>query len=392
MQYVVRALDASQQLRTIVVEALDAADAESQARANQWVPVSVAQRRPFGPSRSQFTLHLFAEELHALLGAGLSIVEALETLIDKTSQHHQRAVMLRLVQHLREGDRLSVAMARLPAVFPPLFVGVIQAAESTSNLPSALERYLEYEGRLSALRHRIASAAIYPAILMVVGGGVCLFLLGYVVPRFAAVYQGSARALPTASQLLMKWGMFVAEHQAPLMLGLLATLGVLAWHIRRLIASAGWWRLFGLLPGAAPRLRVLELARLYLTLGMLLQGGIALHRALALCTVIMDAPGRQRLEAARARVEDGEPLSRSFEAHGLSTPVALRLLRVGEQSGQLGDMLGRSASFHDQEVARWIERFSKAFEPVLMAAIGLVIGLIVVLLYLPIFEIAGSLP
>jgi general secretion pathway protein F len=393
MQYVVRALDASQQLHTLVLEALDEADAESQARANQWVPVSVAQRREVGWGRvPRFSLFLFAQELHALLGAGLSVVEALETLIDKTGQQHQRAVMQRLVQNLRDGERLSVAMARQPAIFPPLFVGVIQAAEGTSNLPRALERYLDYEGRLTALRHRIVSAAIYPAILLLVGGGVCLFLLGYVVPRFAAVYQGSARTLPTASQLLMLWGAFVAEHQGILALGLVVVLGVFGWQLRRRFAAAGWWRLFSVLPGASAKLQVLELARLYLTLGMLLEGGIPLHRALRLCMVVLDESGRERLDAARLQVEGGDSLSRSLEAHGLSTPVALRLLRVGEQSGQLGVMLGRTAAFHDQEIARWIEQFSKAFEPVLMAAIGVVIGLIVVLLYMPIFEIAGSLP
>jgi general secretion pathway protein F len=124
---------------------------------------------------------------------------------------------------------------------------------------------------------------------------------------------------------------------------------------------------------------------------MLLDGGIAVQNALRLSAAVIDAPRQAALAAVRTAVESGDSLSASLERHGLSTPVALRLLRVGEQSGQLGQMLTRTAAFYDGETTRWIERFTKTFEPVLMAAIGLVIGLIVILLYMPVFDLAGSL-
>lgn len=146
-----------------------------------------------------------------------------------------------------------------------------------------------------------------------------------------------------------------------------------------------------MLPGARPRLEILELSRLYLTLGMLLEGGIAVQQALKLSGAVVDAQRQPALDAVRGAVESGDSLSVALERYGLSTPVALRLLRVGEQSGQLGHMLTRTAAFYEGETTRWIERFTKAFEPVLMAAIGLVIGLIVILLYMPVFDLAGSL-
>jgi general secretion pathway protein F len=124
---------------------------------------------------------------------------------------------------------------------------------------------------------------------------------------------------------------------------------------------------------------------------MLLEGGIPVQQSLRLCAAVIDAGKKARLESVRGDIEGGQSLSESLERHGLSTPVALRLLRVGEQSGQLGLMLSRTAAFYDDETTRWIERFTKAFEPLLMAAIGLVIGLIVILLYMPIFDLAGSL-
>jgi general secretion pathway protein F len=392
MQYLVRALDAGQQVHTLLLDALDEADAHEQARAQRLVPLSVAPRPGVWRRRGdRFGLLLFAQELNALLSAGLSVIEALDALVEKDPQPAHRAVLARLAGQLRQGQRLSTALRQQPAVFPPLFVGVVQAAEGTSDLPRALSRYLDYETRMQAVRHKVSSAAIYPAILMVVGLAVSLFLLGYVVPRFAAVYDGAGRSLPWASQLLMQWGQFAGAHAGALAAAALAGAAAAMWWLRGVLASGGWWRALSVLPGARPKLQVLQLSRLYLTLGMLLEGGIPIQHALKLCTAVVDADRVAALDAVRGDVESGQPLSDSLQAHGMSTPVALRLLRVGEQSGQLGAMLMRTAAFYDDETGRWIDRFTKAFEPVLMAAIGIVIGLIVILLYMPIFDLAGSL-
>lgn len=392
MQYVVRALDPNQQVQTLVLEALDEADAQAQVRAQRLSPLSVARPRGGLLRRTEkFPLLLFAQELHALLHAGLSVIESLEALIEKDTNISRRAVLNRLAEQLRQGHRLSSALRNQPGTFPPLFVGVIQAAEGTSDLPRALARFLDYETRVQSVRHRVTSAAIYPAILLVVGLTVSLFLLGYVVPRFAAVYEGSGRNLPWASQLLMGWGQFAGRHSAELFTGFFIAVTALAWWLRRVVATGGTWRVLRLLPGTHAKLAILQLSRLYLTMGMLLEGGIPIQQALRLCTDVLNVQARAQLHATRADVEAGHTLSGSLQRHGLSTPVALRLLRVGEQSGQLGQMLSRTAIFYDEEMARWIERFTKAFEPVLMAAIGIVIGFIVVLLYMPIFDLAGSL-
>ena len=392
MQFVVRALDPSEQLQTLVVEALDAEDARTQVLARRFAPLSVLPQRTTLSSRSdRFALLLFAQELHALLHAGLSVIEALDTLIEKDPQPMRRAVLTRLSERLRQGQRLSAALREQPQVFSPLFVGVMQAAEGTSDLPRALARYLDYETRLRSVLHKVTSAAIYPSVLLVVGLMVSMFLLGYVVPKFAAVYQGSGQSLPWASRWLMGWGQWAAEHASQALAGAVLLLAALTWQVRRAMAGGGWWRLLGALPGARAKVEVIQLARLYLTLGMLLEGGIPLQRALALCEPVLEPARLPRLHAVREQISAGQPLSAALQAHGLSTPVALRLIRVGEQSGQLGTMLGRTAAFHDEETSRWIERFSKAFEPALMAAIGVVIGLVVVLLYMPIFDLAGSL-
>lgn len=397
MKFDVRALSAQQQIEAFELEALDSAHAQTlvQARGLSLLSLKAAAGKAWlpmtGRGRSKpFDLLLFAQELLALVSAGLSVVEALDALLERAAQSHLKAVLQRLRDALQQGQRLSQALAQQGEVFPPLFVGVVQAAEGTSDLPRALERYVSYETRLRTLKHKVVSAAIYPSILFCVGLAVALFLLGYVVPRFASVYQGGGRSLPWASQVLLAWGQFAANYALWLVAGLAVAVVAVVWGARRLLRTGQWGRLLQVLPGVRQRLEILTLTRLYLTLGMLLDGGIPIMRAMQLCEAVLPQDTVGRLQAARGAVGQGESLSGALERQGLATPVSLRMLRVGEQTGQMGVMLGRTAAFYDTETSRWIEQFSKAFEPVLMAAIGLVIGIIVVLLYMPIFELAGS--
>ncbi|HEX5127698.1 MAG TPA: type II secretion system F family protein, partial [Rhodocyclaceae bacterium] len=190
---------------------------------------------------------------------------------------------------------------------------------------------------------------------------------------------------------LLTMGDFLGAHLIPVVGVAGAGLVAIVWSLRRISREGRWGQLAGRIPGIAERARIIELSRLYLTLGMLLEGGITIVSALDMVGGTVSPASRQKLFAARGEIANGEPASRAFELHGLSTPITLRMLRVGERSGQLGSMLTRSALFYEGESARWIDQFSKVFEPALMAAIGIVVGLIVVLLYMPIFDLAGSL-
>jgi general secretion pathway protein F len=124
---------------------------------------------------------------------------------------------------------------------------------------------------------------------------------------------------------------------------------------------------------------------------MLLEGGITIVAAIDTVQDLVSSNLRTKLAAANQMVQSGMPLSHAFESHGLSTPISLRMLRVGERTGELGQMLTQSATFYDGEISRWIDRFMRLFEPLLMVAIGLIVGTIVVLLYMPIFDLAGGL-
>jgi len=394
MQFAVRTLAPDMSIASVVVEAPDEADARRQVEARGLYVSSIAPARAplFAGSRGgKLSLVLFSQELLALLTAGLGIVEGLEALLEKEGTPATRAVLERLLAGLREGKRFSGVLAEQPALFPPLYVGIVRAAEGTSDLPRALARYIEYQQRIDLVRAKIVSASIYPVILLLVGGGVSIFLMSYVVPRFAEVYQGAGRNLPFMSRLMLDWGQFVAGHTAGLLLGIALVIGSATWGVRRALRRGGIARLLGRLPGIGERARIYELSRLYLTLGMLSEGGITIVGAIDTVQGMVSPGVAGSLRAARAMIEAGRPLSDAFEQNGLTTPISLRMLRVGERTGEMGPMLSRSAAFYDGEIGRWIDRFTRTFEPLLMAGIGLVVGAIVVLLYMPIFDLAGDM-
>ncbi|HET7794505.1 MAG TPA: type II secretion system F family protein [Rhizobacter sp.] len=393
MHFQVRALDeATQRVVTASLDALDEHDARAQLHARRLTPIELQPQRKmrWAGSAQAFSVMLFAQELHALVGAGLSLVESLEAFAEKERRPEARTVLERLVASLREGKRFSAALRAQGELFPPLFIGIVESAEGTGELAPALERYIGYAQRVQTVRQRMVSAAIYPAILLGVGGLVSLFLMGWVVPRFAAVYRSGGRSLPWGSELLLSWGQFVGQHSAGALAAVLGLVLVLAWWIRSVSQRGGWSQVAGLVPGVARWMELLTLSRLFLTLGLLLRGGLPIQQALQLSRSVLPAGRASLVDTVSLRVTEGWALSAALDEAGLSTPISSRFVRAGERSGQVAEMLHRAAQYHDAETERWLDRFSRIFEPALMAGIGLVIGVIVLLLYMPIFDLAGG--
>lgn len=391
----VRGLTAQGQLQERRVAA---ASAEEAARLARQSGLDVLQVAASGlgislfSARHRFELALFAHELIALLRAGLSLIEALETLAERQQESGQdHAVLPELVRRMQEGLSFSQALQAFPQCFPELFIASIAASEQTGEMVDALERYLRYHEQVGALRQKIISASLYPAMLLLVGAGVGLFLLCFLVPRFSHVYEGLDTRLPLLSRLLMQWGEFAGAHSLLVSVGLLAGVAVVVTAVR---TPAVQQQVLGALQRSrwiGAQLRLMQLSRFYRSLGLLLRGGIPALKALRMTQALLPPPLQRALEQAIQEVSQGRRLSESLQRVQLTTPVALRLLRAGERNGQLAEMLEQVASFHDKEVAHWIDRFTRLFEPLLMLFIGGVIGGIVILLYLPIFELAGNL-
>jgi general secretion pathway protein F len=379
----------------LTLDAVDAADATALARAQGYDVLTVKSKQPWLAwslqRRSQFPLTLFSQELLALLSAGLTVVDAVATLAEKETRPETKNTLQQIIAALYEGRTLSNAMQRFPAAFPPLYVATVRASERTGDLSEALTRYVSYQSKVDVVRRKIVSASIYPLLLLGAGALVTLFLMGYVVPRFSRIYEDLGTNLPFLSQLLLQWGKLLQAH-ALLVIGGFVVAAAAITYIAIRPASKNWimhrlWRI----PAVGARMRVYQLARFYRTVGMLLRGGTPIAQALTMVSELLQPALRVHLQGAAQKISEGRSISYAMETHQLSTPVALRMLRVGERTGQMGDMMERIASFYDDEMARWVDWFTRLFEPLLMAVIGVAIGGIVVLMYMPIFDLAGSL-
>jgi general secretion pathway protein F len=395
MQYMVKALRGNEGLTELLLEAADAGDAEVQARAQGYTVIAVKARQQLAAllhwRKSGFPLALFSQELVALLDAGLPLLESLETLAEKEEQPEIKKTLTQIISRIYEGHTLSYALGQLPQDFPALYVATVRSSEKTGALTEVLSRYVAYQTQMELVKRKVVHSSIYPVILGVAGGLVVLFLMLVVVPRFSHIYEDLGSDLPLMSRLMMQWGLFLNEHWQ-FMLAMVVVAAVNIFLAVTKPANKVWieqklWQL----PVIGKRLHLYQMARFYRSLGMLLQGGMSIVAALQLVSGLLQVSMRERLELASTSIREGRSISQAMEKYGLITPLALRLLRVGEQTGQMGEMMERIAAFYEDDMERWTDKFIRMFEPLLMAFVGLIIGTIVVLMYFPIFELAGSI-
>jgi general secretion pathway protein F len=285
---------------------------------------------------------------------------------------------------------LGAALGEHPSTFPYLYVATVRASERTGSLREALTRFIAYQQQIDALRKTLINASIYPAVLLGAGVLVMLFLMGYVVPRFSSIYEELGSDLPFASRLLLQWGQMLEAHTLAVICAGGAAAAAVGYGLSRRTtrATIGAW--FAKVPAIGRQLHLYQLARLYRTVGMLLRSGMPAVTAMSMSSGLLGETLRPAFAKATQSVREGQSIAHAMEHEGLTTPVAARMLRVGERSGNMGEMTERIAAFYDDEIARWVAIVTRLIEPLFMTIIGLLIGGIVVLMYFPIFQLAGS--
>ena len=390
-EFDVRYLDAARQPARARVTAVDASGV---AAALGLSPAALLAVDAVAPSQmrarsGRFPRRQFAQQLAVLLRAGIPLLEALQTLQSQDSPPPVSAALAGVIDCIQQGQSFSSALASQPEAFDALFVSVVEASERSGQVEQALSEQASYLAWVEALRSKLVAAAVYPALLIGAGLAVVLFLLVFVVPRFAGLLEGVGGELPFASRVLIRVGSFSGQHPLAL-LTIAAGLVALPWwgwrHGVREALLSRLWRL----PLIGPRLHLLALAQFYRCLAMMLLAGVPMVPALVNARGVTAAHLRPALDEATEAVRLGERLSTALHREGLTTPVSLRMLKVGEHSGELGAMLAQAAGFYDEELSRLSELVTRLINPALMLIMGLVIGTVVVLMYLPIFQLVDQ--
>lgn len=393
MEYRVKFLTSSLSVEEQVLQAADQEEVRRVVEADDGRVLSVTAVKFSWRARSRtssFDLAIFNQQLFSLLDAGQTLVDSLELLGRNDRRGRNRKVFDVMLRGLRSGRQLSETMATLPFVFPGLYVAMVRSSETTGTIKTSVRRYMHYQRQVDEIRRRIVSAAVYPAVLLGVGGLVVAFLMLYVVPRFSAVYDDAGTTIQFSTGFVQIWGGFVRRH------------GVLAWSLTGSVLATIVFMLttpalrLALLrralasPWIGDKLRMLQLARLFRTLGMLLRSGVGALPAMRMAADALPPNMQGPLHQASQKVSEGLPMSSAFAQSGLSTEVSQRLLVAGESSGNLAEMMEKIADFYDQEIAQMLDTGGRLIEPALMIGIGLVIGAVVLMLYMPIFDLTGA--
>ena len=349
--------------------------------------------RDSGMGRKRITnkdLLMFNQELLVLLKAGLPILQALDTILE-SGGGKLNEILSAIREDVKGGMAFSNAFEKYPRVFPHLYIASIQAGERTGDLPQTIRRYIAFLKRTEGFRGKIIAALFYPAILVSVAGIAVTVLLIYVVPTFSKIYADSGAALPVPTQMLITFTSFLRRYLL-LFVGL-AIAGVTLFR-RWGYTETGRFAIDGMkirIPFIGSVLTRYAVSGFTRTLATVLGSGIPIVEALKMSVGTLNNKVLERgLLAAVVRVEEGSRLSSALESIKLMPPLALRMLSVGESTGSLEEMLSDISDYFEEEIERNLAVLTTAIEPAIMIVMGVVIGVIIIAMYLPIFKIANT--
>jgi general secretion pathway protein F len=388
--YAYRALTAGGRACTGVVDADSQQAAWQSLRARGVYPTTLREDRDAGAGGRGVPaaeLAVMTRQLAVLITAGVPVADALEAAAEATVHPRLLAALTRVRAAVREGRPLADALGDAPAVFPPLYRELVRASEAAGALGPVLARLASYLDRTAALRARLRATLTYPAVMAVAVLAVVVFLIAWVLPQMARLFEETGAPLPLAARALLATGAGVAATWWVWLVTLIAGgLGLRSWAA----SVAGRARLDGWLleaPAVGRVARAAALARVAHTLSTLLAGGVRLEAALDLAA---GAAGNARvaavLAAAREAVRQGQPLAPSLRASGVVPPGLLRLVATGERSGGLAEALAHAAADLDAQVERDVAAATAFAEPALVLIMGLVVLLLVVTVLVPLVQ------
>ena len=359
------------------------------------VPVAAAgpalrlfARREDGAAANATDVLAVTSELAVMLRAGLTLATGLRVLIDMSHKPAVSRLLTQVLDDVKGGAPLSRALARERGLFGDFYLNMVRSGEASGQLANVLTRLVEHMERLRALRESVVSAMIYPAILLGVAVVSLVAMLGFVVPQFEKLFTDLGDGLPMATRIVMRAGQLFREWG--LVGGILLAVA-LWWGWRQASTERGrqWWQSRVLrVPLLGPLATKFQLHLFARTLGTLLGNGVPVLTALQIATDTMsNAPLQKALAPVTPAVKEGGRLADAIAAARVFEPLAVNLVRVGEETGRLGPMMLELANILDREVEKGVRRLLTLLEPLLIIVLGLLIAAIIVSILLGILSI-----
>lgn len=330
---------------------------------------------------------VMTRQLATLLGAGVALVEALAAMVDQVEKEELKRVVSDVKQHVNEGKSLADSLQAHVKIFGPLFINMIRAGESSGALDSVLLRLAEFTEGQARLRQKIVGTMIYPAIMMVIGGGVLVMLMTVVVPKVTKIFTDMKVTLPWTTQVLIFTSNLLQDYWfilIPTMIG--AVIGFVTWS-RSERGKPTWDKWVLKLPVFGPLVRQLAVARFTRTLSTLLKSGVPLLTALDIVkNVITNSVMSAVVDNARDAIREGESIATPLKKSGEFPPLVYHMVAIGERSGQLEDMLLNVADSYESSVNVRIGALTALLEPMMIVLMGAVIAFVAFSILMPILQ------
>ena len=332
---------------------------------------------------------LFNQELLALVRAGLPILQSFDIMLERQKNPRFREVLADVREKLKSGVALSDAFGSYGDIFPAIYSTSLRAGERSGDLEGVLKRFLRYQKMIVTLRKRVVSALIYPAVLIVLSVTMVFIMLTKVIPRFAEFFAGFNAELPVFTKLLINVATALNDHFIITVAGAVIALLLM----RRWIATTGrvaWDRFKLRIPMVGGILHRFAIMQFTQSLGTLLSGGTPMVPAIEIASQsVTNQMVATKVSGIVQNVREGEPLWRSLETTGVISDLAVEMIKVGESTGALTEMLANVSEFYDEEIEARLSRVVAAIEPVILVFMGLVIATLLYAFYLPLFQLTS---
>ncbi len=342
----------------------------------------------FGPSRKDILN--FTNQLAVMVKAGISLQDSLEAIAEQNENQKFRKVIFDLKTRIEEGQSFSQALAEHPQVFSNLYINMVAAAEISGSLSNMLQKLAEYLDQESETRSQVRGAMVYPIIIATMAVAVTIFLLCFVLPRFTAIFAGKEHLLPRPTIVLMASSAFLRHYWILIVPALGAVLWGF-WHFINTTSGRLWWDKVKLtLPLVKTLCRSLYITRSLHTMGVLTRAGVPILNTISITAQISGNELYKNMwHSVHEEVRQGKKIASSLNRYSLMPSNVVQMIRSGEDSGNLSDVLRDISNFYARELKTVIKAVTSMIEPMMIVTMGILVGFIAMSIILPIFKMSS---
>lgn len=333
-------------------------------------------------------LTVFTRQLATLLQAGLPLLRACQILCEQERDPNFKTAMTNICDQIQSGNSLSDALSQYPKMFDRLYVNMIKAGEAGGVLDTVLDRLATFQEKADKIKKKVKSAMVYPSVVVTVAFVIVYVLLTFVVPSFQSMIASQGGQMPALTEIVMNLGNVLREHLIATVVVIVGVIVGIKMMFKVKKISDGFSRMLFHAPKIGSFLQVVAVSRFARTFGTLMASGVPILQSMKITTETLSSPVLQEaLSKVHDRIRDGETLYAPLEQSKVFPPMVCSMVQVGEETGQLPEMLTRVADNYDEEVDNAVGALTSVIEPLLIVFLAVVVGTIVVAMFLPIISV-----